>query len=136
MTAATPARSTIRSAVLAVAVTAVAASIANLAISLVAQAVGADSTVFGGLSPAEFVPFTVIGTIAGVIGWIIVRRRASRPSAVLRRLVPTVVAISWLPDFGVGVTMGWDGGVTFALMHVAVAAIAVSAFRYFLPLPR
>jgi Family of unknown function (DUF6069) len=136
MAAAPAARSTARSAIMAFAVTAVAASVANLAISLVAQALGADTSVFDGLTPAGFVPLTVIGTIAGLVGWLVVRRIATRPSAVMRRLVPTVVAVSLLPDIGVGVTMGWDGAVAFGLMHIALAAIAVAVFHRFLPLPR
>lgn len=134
--AARPARSTLLSAVLAVVLAAIAASVVNLVISLVAQGLGADATVFMGLSPALFIPFTVVGTIAGAIGWLIVRRAAARPSAVLRWLVPTVVAVTLISDVAVGLSMGWGGAIALGLMHVAVAAVAVPAYRYFLPLPR
>jgi hypothetical protein len=134
MTTTTAARSTTRSAVLAVAVTAVAAGVANLAISLIAQAMGADASVFAGLAPVVFIPFTVIGTVAGVAGWIVVRRRAERPAAVLRWLVPAVVAVTLLADVAVGVGLGWGGAVALGLMHIAVAVIAVPVFGHFLPL--
>lgn len=131
-----PVRSTLLSAVIAVVVAAVAASIVNLLISLAAQGLGADATVFMGLTPAAFIPLTVIGIIAGAVGWLIVRRAARRPAAVLGWLVPVVIVITLLADVALGLGLGWGGAVALGLMHIAVAAVAVPAYRYFLPLPR
>jgi hypothetical protein len=132
----TSTQSTWRGAATAVAVVTVAASLVNLVISLVAQAAGADTTEFPGLAPAAFVSLTFLGTVAGVLGWIVVRAKADRPSVVLGRLVPVVVAVSLLADVAVGVGIGWTGAVALGLMHLAVAAIAVPVFRRTLPLSR
>lgn len=73
---------------------------------------------------------------AGAVGWLVVRRVVTRPSAVLRWLVPLVVVVSLVPDVLLGLALGWGGAVALGLMHLAVAAVAVPAYRYFLPLPR
>lgn len=65
----------------------------------------------------------------------IIRRRAANPAALLRRLVPVVVVLTLIPDLLVGLALGW-GAIALALMHLAVAATAVTAYRRFLPLSR
>jgi hypothetical protein len=39
-----------------------------------------------------------------VVVWELVRRRAGDPVAVMRRLVPIVVVLSWVPDVVLGAT--------------------------------
>jgi len=136
LTRTTPAQSTWRRALTAVVVVTVAASVANLVISLIAQAAGADTDDYQGLLPASYISLTFLGAVAGVLAWIAVRAKADRPSVVLGRLVPAVVLVSLLADVAVGVSVGWGGAIALGLMHVALAAIAVPVFQRTLPLPR
>lgn len=126
--------STGRGVALAVVATTVVAGIVNTVISLVAQALGADASAIMGLQPATYLIFTLIGSAVGALGWVIVRRRAANPAALLRWLVPVVVLVSMVPDLLVGLSLGW-GALALALMHLVVAAVAVTAYRRFLPLP-
>ena len=132
----TSTQSTWRRAAIAVVVVTIAASVANAVISLIAQAAGADTADYQGLTPAAYVSLTFLGTVAGVLAWIAVRAKADRPSVVIRRLVPTVVLVSLLADVAVGISVGWTGAIALGLMHVALAAIAVPVFRRALPLTR
>jgi uncharacterized protein DUF6069 len=132
----TSAQSTWRRAAIAVVVVTIAASVANAVISLIAQAAGADTADYQGLTPAAYVSLTFLGTVAGVLAWIAVRAKADRPAVVLRRLVPAVVLVSLLADVAVGISVGWTGAIALGLMHVALAAIAVPVFRRALPLTR
>ena len=136
MSTTAPATSTARGIAVAAGLAAVGSILVNAVISLLAQAAGADPTVFLGLTAPAYIVFTIVGVLAGTIGWSIVRSRAARPSAVLRWLVPTVVAVSLVPNVLVGMSMGWLGATALGLMHIAVAAVSVPVFRRFLPLPR
>ncbi len=71
--------------------------IANTVISQLAQAAGADPVAVPGLTVPAYILFTVVGVLVGAIGWNVIRKRAARPSALLRWLVPAVVAISLFP---------------------------------------
>ncbi|WP_217238209.1 DUF6069 family protein [Streptomyces sp. AC555_RSS877] len=124
---------------LAVAAAAVGSGVANSAIALTARAAGASDD-FEALWPSVYLPLTVLGVLAGAIGWHMVRRRAGDPAAVLRWLVPTVVILSLIPDIAIGVSdsapgVSWGGVTVLMLMHVAVAVVAVPVYRRFLPLP-
>ncbi|HEX6353057.1 DUF6069 family protein [Actinophytocola sp.] len=121
-----------------VAVAAVAAVAANALISLLAQAVGASDQ-FQPLQPSAYVFLTVVGVLAGAAGWAAVRRWSRRPAAVLRTLVPVVVAVSLLPDLALLFTDAQPNTSVLAvialmLMHVATAAVAVPIFARVLPL--
>lgn len=113
----------------------VVAGVINTVISLIAQALGADASVLMGLQPGLYIVFTLVGVIAGAAGWVIIRARSADPAALLRRLVPTVVAVSLIPDLLLGLSLGW-GALALALMHLSVAATAVAAYHRFLPLSR
>lgn len=132
----TPTQSTWRQAAIAVLVVTVAGSVANAIISSIAQAAGADTADYQGLTPGAYIFLTFIGVVVGVLVWIAVRAKADRPSVVLGRLVPAVVLVSLLADVAVGFSVGWTGAIALGLMHVAVAAIAVPVFQRTLPLPR
>ena len=116
---------------------AVVASAGNAVISLLAHALGASSK-FQALTPAAYVPLTVIGIVAGTIGWGIVRRLAKDPGRLLGRLVPIVVVVSFVPDLALlgGNQPGTSALAVVALMamHVLVATVAVLAYRRVLPL--
>ena len=132
----TPTQSTWRQAAIAVLVVTVAGSVANAIISAIAQAAGADTADYQGLTPGAYISLTFLSVVVGVLVWIAVRAKADRPSVVLGRLVPAVVVVSLLADVAVGFGVGWTGAIALGLMHIAVAAIAVPVFRRFLPLPR
>ncbi|MET8761941.1 DUF6069 family protein [Lentzea sp. NPDC004782] len=123
--------------VLGVLATIVLASAANTVVALVARALGADAAVIQGLTPQAYVFLTVVGVVVAAGAWAVIRRKAARPNALLRKLVPAVVAVSLVPDvllFGIPGASP-IGVVALMLMHVVVAAIAVPVFRTVLPLP-
>jgi hypothetical protein len=108
-------------------------SVIDAVIAAAAHAAGASHH-FRPLTPTAFVPLTLIGVLAGAAGWQIVNRRAKDPRAVLIRLVPAVVVASLVPDIAVGTNgsqagTSWTGVAALMVMHVAVAAVAVSVFR-------
>ena len=121
---------------LSVVVATIGAGVLVFLISLAAQALGADPTAVMGLQPMVSLPLTLIGVLAGAIGWNIVRRRATNPARVLSWLVPTVIAVSLIPDVLVAVPLSPVGGLALGLMHLAVLAVALPTYRRFLPLPR
>lgn len=121
-----------------VAVAAVAAVVVNTLISLLAGAAGASDE-FRPLQPGPYVFLTVVGVLAGAAGWAAVRRWARRPGAVLRWLVPVVVAASLLPDLALLFTDTQPNTSGLAVaglmaMHVATAVVAVPVFARVLPL--
>jgi hypothetical protein len=105
----------------------------NYLVARGAVALGADEA-FRPLTPAVFVPFTVIGIAAGYAGWRAVVRRAARPHAVLRVLVPAVLVLSMIPDLLLLATgfIPHTSGIAVGglmLMHVVVTAVAVPAYQ-------
>jgi hypothetical protein len=96
-TTSAPTVPTTRSIASATAVAGLLSIIANTVISQVAQAAGADPVAVPGLALPAYALFTVAGVLVGAVGWSVIRTRAARPSALLRWLVPAVVAISLVP---------------------------------------
>jgi len=81
---------------------------------------------------------TVVGAIAGAIGWHLVATRSRNAAGVLRVLVPTVLVLSLIPDVLLLVSGSQPGTTTagvvaLMLMHVGVAVAAVPAYRAFIP---
>ncbi|MDO0909725.1 DUF6069 family protein [Streptomyces sp. DT2A-34] len=115
---------------------AVLGSAGNALVSWVARSLGSDPQVIQGLQPKGYVVLTTLGVIVGAVVWARIRRRSERPRAVLRKLVPTVVGVSFLADVPVFFLDGADVLGVFALMvmHVVVAVIAVPIFRRVMPL--
>jgi hypothetical protein len=129
---------TVGALALAAAATSVGSGIANTVIALLARAAGASND-YRPLWPSVYLPLTVLGVLAGAIGWQVVRRKAGDPAAVLRWLVPTVVALSLIPDIATGLVhsepgISWGAVAALMLMHLAVAAVAVPVYRRTLPL--
>ncbi|WP_207311934.1 DUF6069 family protein [Lentzea alba] len=123
--------------ILGVLATIVLASAVNTAVSFAAQELGASAEVIQGLAPQAYVFLTAIGVVVAAVAWALIRRRAARPNAVLRKVVPIVVAVSLVPDL---LLFGMPGAspvgvIALMLMHVVVAAVAVPIFRKVLPLP-
>ena len=105
------------------------AVLANWIIATTALAAGASGA-FSPLMIYVYGPFTVLGLLAGYLGWCIVRRRSRRPAAMLRVLVPVITVLSFAPDTILVLTRFIPGtsvaAVTaLALMHLVVVAIAV-----------
>ncbi|GHB82906.1 hypothetical protein GCM10010306_091810 [Streptomyces umbrinus] len=111
----------------------VVGSLADAVLALLALAAGAPGD-FQPLKPSSYIFLTAVGVVAGAVGWAIVRKVSKDPQALVRWLVPTVVVVSFVPDFlqfGAG---GAAGVVALLLMHVAVAVVAVFAYRKVMPL--
>ncbi|WP_406445245.1 DUF6069 family protein [Streptomyces sp. NBC_00631] len=111
----------------------VVASLADTVISLIALAAGAPDD-FQPLKAGSYIFLTAVGTVIGALGWIIVRKVSKDPEALTRRLVPAVVVVSFVPDFLLFGSGGAIGVGALLLMHVAVAVIAVFAYRKVMPL--
>lgn len=128
----------VRSALTAGAVAAVISSAANVGISLFARGPLDASDDFAPLTPGPIVMWTFIGVLVGAAGWRLIVNRSARSGAVLRRLVPTVLAVSLIPDVAVLATDALPGTTTagvlsLVVMHVVTAAIAVTAYRRAMP---
>jgi hypothetical protein len=117
-----------------------AAALAGLAGCAIIAIVARVAGVPGDFTPLVVFPaFVVIGVAAGAIGWSQVRQRSADPRRLLARLVPAVLLLSFIPDLAVGAARSlphttWGGVAALMLMHLAVTASAVPAYRHFLPL--
>ena len=119
------------------AVAAIISVVANTLVAFAAIAVGASSA-FAPLTFAVYAPFTVVGLIAGYIGWRLVRGHSRFPRRTLSILVPVVLVLSFIPDtFAMIVGFIPAGSVTayagLMLMHVVVVAVGVPAFARLAP---
>ena len=106
---------------------------ADTVIAQLALAAGAPDD-FQPLKAPSYIFLTTVGILAGALGWSIVRKVSNDPRSLVRWLVPTLVLVSFVPDF----LLYGDGGATgvgaLLLMHVTVAAAAVVAYRKVMPL--
>ena len=112
-----------------------AALLGNTIVAQIALAAGASED-FQPLTPGAYGFFTVVGVIAGLVGWLVVRRRVNAADT-LRWLVPTVLVLSLVPDVAVGFSdragVSWGAVTALMVMHVVVTLAAVTSFRRFLP---
>ncbi|MFI6099478.1 DUF6069 family protein [Lentzea sp. NPDC051213] len=113
----------------------IVASLGNAAVSYLAQALGADPIAHEGLQPKGYVVLTALGVIVAAFAWASIRKRAKDPARTLGRLVPIVVAVSFLADVPVFFLPGTTvvGVVALMVMHVVVAVVAVPVFHRVLP---
>ncbi|HTI22973.1 MAG TPA: DUF6069 family protein [Kutzneria sp.] len=120
---------------LGVAAAAVVSIALNTAVALGATALNPNGTRMG-LDLVAYAPLTIIGVLAGTIGWALVRRRAGHARATLRVLVPVVTVLSFIPDFALRITgvADWGNVAGLLVMHVVVAAVTVTAVSRVLPL--
>lgn len=123
---------------LAVVAAAVPSAVVAAAIALAAPALGVPS--IPQLTPAAVALFALLGAAAAVLGWAVVRRRATRPRRLLGRLVPVLTVLSLVPDVLLGALLAADPGVGPAVllgtMHLATVAIVVLVASRLLPVGR
>jgi Family of unknown function (DUF6069) len=120
-------------------VAAVAATALNAVVAATAHTAGASHD-FRPLQLSTFAGLTVLGILAGAAGWSLVRARAANPGAVLRVLVPVVLAVSLVPDLLVGAAhqmagVTWGAVIALMVMHIVVTAVGVATYTRILPLP-
>jgi hypothetical protein len=104
----------------------------NAAVAAVAVAAGASAD-YGPLTFPAYTLFTVLGIVAGWVGWSLVRRYARSPRRALTALVPVVALVSLVPNvlllafrFIPDTTV--PAVVALMLMHIVVIAVAVPAY--------
>lgn len=123
---------------LAAGLAAVLSGVAAAAVALATGPLGV--TQLPQLTPAVDAVFAAVAAVIGAIGWQLVRGRAADPRRVLSRLVPAVLAASFVPDVVLGVLTAADTGVApvvaLALMHVTTIAISVAVYARVLPVSR
>jgi hypothetical protein len=127
----------------------VASVVASLIVELIIAAIARGAGAYSDFQPLTFgglIGPTVLGLLTAVVVWELVRRRAGDPVAVMRRLVPIVIVLSWVPDVVLGAThragtsyvahTTWGEVAALMVMHLFVAAIGVGLFSQLLPLRR
>jgi hypothetical protein len=125
----------------------VASVVASLIVELVIAAIAHGAGAYSDFHPLTFsglIGPTVLGLLVAVVVWELVRRRAGDPVAVMRRLVPIVVVLSWVPDIALGAThragtsqvahTTWGEVAALMVMHLFVAVIGIGLFSQLLPL--
>jgi hypothetical protein len=123
--------------------------VASLIVELITAAIAHGAGAYSDFQPLTFgglIGPTVLGLLIAVVVWELVRRRAADPVAVMRRLVPIVVVLSWAPDVLLGAThreatsqlphTTWGEVAALMVMHLFVAAIGLGLFSQLLPLGR
>ena len=137
-TAHTAPRTKASTVLLAGLVAVILALVGNTIVAQVARAAGASES-FQPLTFAAYSFFTVIGVVAGLIGWLLIRR-TSNAAGTLRWLVPTVLVLSLVPDVLLGFSdrpgVSWVAVAALMVMHVVVTVAAVSTFSRLLPVSR
>lgn len=111
----------------------VVSSLVNGVLALLALAAGAPDD-FQPLKPGAYISFTTVGVAAGAVGWAVVRKVSKDADALVRWLAPAIVVVSFVPDFLFFEEGEVSGVVALLLMHVAVAVVAVFAYRKVMPL--
>ncbi len=116
----------------------VLAAVINLAVSAFAHGPLDASDDFTPLTPGPIVMWTILGALVGALGWRRIVNSSDHSRAVLRKLVPTVLVLSFIPDIALLVTDKLAGQTTAAVlslmaMHVLTAAIVVTAYRRSMP---
>jgi hypothetical protein len=127
----------------------VASVVASLIVELIIAAIAHGAGAYSAFQPLTFgglIGPTALGLLTAVVVWELVRRRAGDPVAVMRRLVPIVVVLSWVPDIVLGATRRagtsqvahttWGEVAALMVIHLFVAAIGLGLFSRLLPLRR
>ena len=120
------------------AVAGVIAAIVNVAVSAIARGPFDASDDFVPLTPGPIVLWTIVGAIIGALGWRLIVTKKANSRALLAKLVPTVLVLSFLPDLALLASDSMPGQTTagvvaLMVMHVLTAAIVVTAYRKAMP---
>ncbi len=116
----------------------VLAAIVNVGVSAVARGPFDASDEFVPLTPGPIVMWTIVGAVIGALGWRLIVTQKANSRALLAKLVPTVLVLSFLPDLALLATDTMPGQTTagvlaLMVMHVLTAVIAVTAYRKAMP---
>ncbi len=116
----------------------VIAAIVNVAVSAVARGPFDASDDFVPLTPGPIVLWTIVGAVIGALGWRLIVTKKANSRALLAKLVPTVLVLSFLPDLALLATDTMPGQTTagvlaLMVMHVLTAAIVVTGYRRSMP---
>jgi Family of unknown function (DUF6069) len=135
-----PRRRPVLAIAVAVAVATVPAVLGDTIVSLIARQIGVSGK-FSPMQPAAYIALTIIGLIAGALGWYTITRVSAQPGRMLRWLVPAAIVLSFIPDIAVGISKTlphttWAGVAALMVMHVVVAGAAVASYHRFLPSQR
>lgn len=119
----------------AVAATAVAAVVVGLVVYLVLARAGLRPGRYAGLSPEITLPFAVVGTALGALGWASARRFSARPRALVA--VSTVIVAAGVlgSDAFSGLTITWSASAATMMIHVVVIGLWLTVFSRVMPLP-
>ena len=135
-----PARPAFRAstAVTTGAVAGVAAAVVNVVVSAVARGPFGARDDFAPLTPGPIVMWTILGAIIGAVGWRVIVTKRADSRALLAKLVPTVLVLSFLPDLALLATdtmpgQSTTGVLALMVMHVLTAAIVVTGYRRSMP---
>ena len=128
----------LRTALTTGAVAGVLAAVVNVVISAVARSAFDVSSDFQPLTPGPIVMWTILGALIGAAGWRLFVNRSADSRALLNKLVPTVVVLSFIPDVVLLATDAMPGTTTAAVlslmfMHLVTAVIVVTAYRRSMP---
>ena len=120
------------------AVAGVIAAIVNVAISAVARGPFGASDEFLPLTPGPIIMWTILGAIVGAVGWRLTVNNKANSRALLAKLVPTVLVLSFIPDLALlaSDTMPGQtpaGVLALMVMHVLTAVIVVTGYRKAMP---
>ncbi len=128
----------LRTALTTGAVAGVVAAVVNSVIAAVARSAFDVSDDFQPLTPGPIVMWSILGALIGAAGWRLFVNRSAGSRALLNKLVPTVVVLSFIPDVALLATDAMPGTTTAAvltlmLMHLVTAVIVVTAYRRSMP---
>jgi hypothetical protein len=129
----------LRTALTTGAVAGVLAAVLNVAVSAVARSAFDVSDDFQPLTPGPIVMWTILGALIGAAGWRLFVNKSAGSRALLNKLVPTVVVLSFIPDVLLLATDAIPGASTAAVlslmaMHVVTAVIVVTGYRRAMPI--
>ncbi len=120
------------------AVAGVLAAVVNVAVSAIARGPFDASDEFVPLTPGPIVMWTILGAVIGALGWRLIVSKKADSRALLAKLVPTVLVLSFLPDLALLATDTMPGQSTagvlaLMVMHLLTAAVVVTGYRRSMP---
>jgi hypothetical protein len=128
----------LRTALTTGAVAGVIAAVVNSVIAAVARNAFDVSDDFQPLTPGPIVMWSILGALIGAAGWRLFVNKGAGSRALLNKLVPIVVVLSFIPDVVLLATDAMPGTTTAAVlslmfMHLVTAVIVVTAYRRSMP---